>query len=320
MKRKEDQHFYNSRLSENPFDPRFPNTSSLSRDTPPAALFRNGPPPGGGSQFRPPLSSSPGFLPPNRFPQPTPPNFQPPRAPGGEGDEIIESEFVEIEDAFIERPRRTKPPPPDISKPPPGYHHQQRHHPPPHPYPPRHKEEEEQEEDWPNVSPQENTALLRRHNEDERRHYRFAKVIYLFLFGVAVLEVVLITAFSGWFIHMVSCISYGSCSPTQERLQSFGIYFAVLFAVFIVPYMIGGLGVALSSARILWFFSFVSVLIDVVIIVLLCVYYTWEIALGMIPLILASLFGFAMSSILRSEEALRGPHAKRNRCCLYLCG
>lgn len=145
------------------------------------------------------------------------------------------------------------------------------------------------------------------------------KVIYLILFALAALEVILITAFSGWVIHMVSCIAYGSCSPSGERLASFGLYFIILFVVFILPYIVGALGVATSSGRILWFFSFITALIDVVIIVLLCVYVRWEVALAMIPQIVVALFGFGMSSVLSSEDAERGPDAMHNRCCLFLC-
>jgi hypothetical protein len=220
---------------------------------------------------------------------------------------VIESEFVEIEDDFIERPRRPRKPPPPQQQ--------------PHPAKGSGKGGE-QGENWPG-RPHEGTALLPRrhpHGEDRERHrHKVVKFIYLFLFGLASLEVVLITSFSGWLMHMVSCIAYESCSPTQERLASFGLYFVVLFAVFIAPFLIGGLGVATSSPRILWFFSFVSALIDVVITVLLCAYVRWEVALAMIPLVLCALFGFAMSSVLSSEEAQRGPDATRNRCCLFLC-
>ena len=218
---------------------------------------------------------------------------------------MIESEFVDIEDDFIERPRRPRKQPP-----------------PPQPTPKGGAKDGRVSDDRPN-HPHEGTSLLPRRRADreyrERLRYRVVKYIYLFLFALASLEVVLITALSGWVVHMVSCIAYESCSPTQERLTTFGLYFVVLFAVFIVPYLIGGLGVATSSSRILWFFSFISSLVDIVIIILLCAYVRWEVALGMIPLVLCALLGFAMSSVLSSEEAQRGPDADRNRCCLFLC-
>ena len=305
---------------------------------------RNAPPfphpPRGGPtppHFRPPHGAGDGF------PRPPPPNFQPPGGrgapphggppggggfrqpppqpptpnkakPGADGDEeMIESEFVEIEDDFIERPRRPRKQPPP-TQPPAGRGGG--------------RGKGGDDDHWPLKGPphhHEGTALLphRRHgghgDDPERQRYKVIKFIYLALFAVASLEVVLITSLSGWLMHMVSCILYESCSPTQERLMSFGLYFGILCAVFIVPYLIGGLGVATSSPRILWFFSFISALIDVVIVVLLSVYVRWEVALGMIPLVLCALFGFAMSSVLTHEEALRGPDAMHNRCCLFLC-
>lgn len=204
---------------------------------------------------------------------------------------MIESEFVEIEDPFFERPRRPRPPSDDGKHGPKARHH---HH-----------------------KPHERTALLGADTAGQR--HRVLKVVYLICFALGALEVVLITSLSGWIIHMVSCIVYETCSPTSERLASFGFYFVILFLIFLLPYLVGALGVATSSSRILWFFSFVTSMIDVIIIVLLCVYVRWEVALAMIPQILVALYGFAISSMLASEDAERGPDARRNRCCLFLC-
>jgi hypothetical protein len=278
----------------------------------------HGPPGGGrgrGGQFGGPQGSGPyGQQPGGLRPQPPQQQHQqqqvkPKAKPGADGDEeMIESEFVEIEDDFIERPRRP------------------RKQPPPTQPPARGGKGKGDDDEWPLKPGQhhnEGTALLPRRRAErqdlERQRYKVIKFIYLFLFAVASLEVVLITSLSGWLMHMVSCIIYESCSPTQERLMSFGLYFGILCAIFIVPFLIGALGIATSSPRILWFFSFVSALIDVIIVVLLSVYVRWEVALGMIPLVLCSLFGFAMSSVLSHEAALRGPEAMRNRCCLFLC-
>lgn len=217
---------------------------------------------------------------------------------------MIETEFVPIDDDFIDLQPRRKRPPPTAAK-------------------PNSKMDEDEEAAWKKrYQPHERTALLgpREPEEDrERKRNRLIKIVFLILFGLGALEVVLITAFSTWVIHMVSCLVYGTCTPSGQGLASFGIYFGILFGVFLVPYIIGTLGVLTSAPRILWFFSFVTALIDIIVVVLLCVYVRWEVALAMAPQILIALFGFAVSSMLSKEGAERGPDARHNRCCLFLC-